>query len=260
MLSWSRRESILGRFDALSKFFWVFVIGVMAFTLPPILNLGLYGVLLVTAIALGRVGRRRMTFAVAITVGLGLFFLGGAIWYSSGTTVAQLGPLRITDEGLQIRAANAFRLMNVMLASFIFVWVTNPRDLVAGFIRLGLPYRIAYTIYVGLNYIPVLGNEMGYIRDAQRLRGISHSNPISALASYPRFLFAVLARALRRAQVTAFALDSKAFGAYPDRTYLNPFGWTTAGLIWLGLWLVIAVIGLIVGYGFGWWSAYFGAA
>jgi energy-coupling factor transport system permease protein len=260
MLSWSPRASMLGRFDALSKFFWVFVIGVMAFTLPAPLDLMLYVALLLTALVMARAEPRRMAFAVLITVGLGLFFLGGAIWYSAGTTIAQLGPLRITDQGLAIRAANAFRLMNVMLASFTFIWVTNPRDLVAGFIRLGMPYRYAFTIYVGLNYIPVLRNEMSYIRDAQRLRGIRRSGPISAITSFPRFAFAVLVRALRRAQVTAFALDSKAFSAYPDRTYLNPFRWTRGGIVWLSLWLILAITELILGYGFGWWSAYFSAA
>jgi energy-coupling factor transport system permease protein len=133
----------------------------------------------------------------------------------------------------------------------LFVWATNPRDFVNGLVRLGLPYRIAFTIFVGLNYIPILTYEIGYIQDAQKLRGLRRDKSIKGLLNrYKIFTLAVLLRSLRKAQITAFALDSKAFGAYKERSYLNEFRWSKSGIAWLTIWVIIVIASLVAGIGF----------
>lgn len=258
MFQYARIPSLLASFDALSKFFWLICVAVLVFIYPPVLNLTMLGLILLCALVLGRVGFERVWRALVILLALAFFFLVGGIFYGKGEPIFRLGPLVYTWEGLTIRGAAAARILNVMLSSMLFVWVTNPRDLVTGLVRLGLPYRIAFTIFVGLNYIPILSNEVGYIKEAQRLRGLQSDRSLPGLLrSYKTFLVAILLRSLRKAQVTAFALDSKAFGAYQKRTYLNPFRWTVGGLIWLALWVVLVGISLYAALGLHLWTGHY---
>jgi len=258
MFQYARIPSLLASLDALSKFFWLICVAVLVFIYPPLLNLAMFGVLLLCALVLGRVGFGRVGRALAVLLMLASFFLIGGIFYGEGEPILRLGPFVYTWEGLTVRGAAAARILNVMFSSMVFVWVTNPRDFVTGLVWLGVPYRIAFTIFVGLNYIPILTNEIGYIRDAQRLRGLRRDrSPRGLLRSYRAYLVAILLRSLRRAQTTAFALDSKAFGAHRERTYLNPFRWTVGGLIWLGLWVLIVVGSLYAAFVLRLWSGHY---
>ena len=248
MFRYAGIPSLLDSFDALSKLFWLVCVAVLSFTQPPSVNLVLYLVIVVTALLFGRIGVRRLWPALAMTVLLGLFFLLGAFYYPGGTPVVEIGPLCLTREGLSQRSIYAFRVMNVMLGSVVFVSVTNPRELVSGLIKLGLPYRFAFTIFVGLNYVPTMASEIGYVRDAQRIRGLRRDKtPGGLIKMYLTYLLAVLLRALRKAQITAYALDSKGFGAYRDRTYLNQFQWSSGGLAFAGVWIVVTVVSIYLG-------------
>jgi len=230
----------------------------LVFIYPPLLNLVLFAIILVTALLLGRVGFRRVLNALVVLLSLALLFLIGGIFYGKGQPLFYVGPFPYTLEGLTVRGAAAARILNVMLSSMLFIWVTNPRDLVTGLVRLGLPYRLAFTIFVGLNYIPILTHEMGYINDAQKLRGLRKDKSLKGLLRlYRTYIVAVLLRSLRKAQVTAYALDSKGFGAHPERTYLNPFHWTTGGLVWLAAWVLVVIISLYSGFVLHLWSGYY---
>jgi energy-coupling factor transport system permease protein len=44
-------------------------------------------------------------------------------------------------------------------------------------------------------------------------------------------MFTVIVNGLRKAENTALAIESRGFGAYPDRTYVKTFHWTGSGLI-----------------------------
>lgn len=246
----------MASFDAISKTVWLVLVGVISFTQPPLVSLTLYVVLIIMSLTMGRIPFGRLVPAIVLTLVLGVFFLIGGFFQPGGAVLFTIGGLRYTWEGFVSRGTYAFRVMNVMLASILFIWVTNPRDFVAGLMKIGIPYRIAYTVFVGLNYVPALTNEMTYIRDAQRLRGVRRSkSPIGFVRTYLAFLLAVLLRALRKAQITAYALDSKGFGAYEDRTNAKEFRWSTWGIVHALLWLLVTAGVMYAKYGIGLWRS-----
>ncbi|MCG2770411.1 MAG: hypothetical protein ABIK79_01950 [Chloroflexota bacterium] len=51
-------------------------------------------------------------------------------------------------------------------------------------------------------------------------------------------------RALRKARISAYALDSKGFGAHRDRTYLNQFQWSHGGHAFAGFWASVTVMSI----------------
>jgi energy-coupling factor transport system permease protein len=69
-----------------------------------------------------------------------------------------------------------------------------------------------------------------------------------------RYAVPLLATAIRQAERTALAMDGRAFGAYPTRTYYRQFRFTMADYLFIGgFWLtgVLIVIGL-------WWAGLLG--
>ena len=42
-------------------------------------------------------------------------------------------------------------------------------------------------------------------------------------------MFTVIVNGLRKVENTALAIESRGFGAYPDRTYVKSFRWTQTG-------------------------------
>ena len=60
MFQYMRIPSLLASFDALSKFFWLLCVAVLVFIYPPLLNLVMFGTLLLCALVLGRVGLERV--------------------------------------------------------------------------------------------------------------------------------------------------------------------------------------------------------
>jgi len=251
MFQFARIPSVFARYDALSKFFWLFCIAILVFVYPPQFNLILFFIILGTAVFMAKINRHRITGALTILLALAFLFLLGGFSYKGESPLFHVGKMVYYTEGLIVRGGSAARILNIMLSSMLFVWATNPRDFVNGLVRLGLSYRIAFTIFVGLNYIPILTYEIGYIQDAQKLRGLRRDKSIKGLLNrYKIFTLAVLLRSLRKAQITAFALDSKAFGAYKERTYLNEFRWSKSGIAWLTIWVIIVIASLVAGIGF----------
>jgi energy-coupling factor transport system permease protein len=104
---------------------------------------------------------------------------------------------------------------------------TDAQRLAHGITRLGLNYRAAYIITSTLNLIPSFEEEARQIMDARRLRGMRSVK----LREYPAIALPLMVKALRQAQLMALAMDSRAFGAYPARTWISAIKTTGASPI-----------------------------
>jgi energy-coupling factor transport system permease protein len=244
--------------DAMTKFFSLICLGVLVFTQPYWIGMILFVFLFLMALIGGKLHFKEMRFGLTVALFLGLFMLIGGFWTAGGETVLfEFGILRYTLEGLIKRGTNAIRIMDIMFSSLLFIWTTNPRDFVIGLAYLGIPYRIAFTIYVGMNYIPVLINEFAMIKEAQTLRGVvKDRSPRALFRGYLTSLVAIMIRGLLKAQVTAFALDSKGFGASQTRTYLKKFQWSFSGVFTLGFMIIITLMGFYAVFVLQLWKAY----
>lgn len=247
-IQYIRRNSILHRIDALSKLFWVFLIGIYAFVLSSPLLLGISVLLVVfTGIILGRVPLRNVRSVsiylgiMGIAVGIGQLFIrkGGAV-------LIPMPILPITEQGVEWALRFAFRVMVIAYASMVFIWTTDPRDLVLGLIRLGVPYRIGYGLFVAFRFMPLLENEAEVIRQALTVRSVREvSGRIEAVR---RYAMPLLVAGIRRSEHVAITMDSRAFGAYEDRTYVDKFQWSKSGIVFLIAYALIFVTLVYVGW------------
>jgi len=138
-------------------------------------------------------------------------------------------------QGLSAGLMIGCRIIALAVLMPALTMTTDAQLLALGITRLGLHYRTAFIITSALNLIPSFEAEARLIIDARRLRGIR----LARLREYPAIAFPLVIKAMRQAQMTALAMDSRAFGAYRTRTWIREiklsavdYGAFAAGITW----------------------------
>jgi energy-coupling factor transport system permease protein len=130
----------------------------------------------------------------------------------------------ITLEGILFAVVLSLRLFAMVILLPLVTMTTPLHIFTLGLVRLGLPYRLAYTMTTALNLIPILQAEANTVADAQKLRAFrvfEKGNFLDKLKAYPSLVTPLIIGAMRRAQLIAVAMDSRAFGASAERTYIQ---------------------------------------
>jgi len=116
------------------------------------------------------------------------------------------------------------RVFSLMLIFPVFTQTTPPYELAAGLNALGFPYRIAFIITTAFNQVPHFAGEARLIMDAQKLRGLNvYDSPFffGRFKAYAGICLPLVLSAMRKAQVSSIAMDSRAFGVHNTRTWLD---------------------------------------
>ena len=113
----------------------------------------------------------------------------------------------------------------VLIVLLPLVSMTTPVQILAlGLVKIGVPYQLSYTLTSALNMVPILQSEIASIVDAQKLRAMQTFDKgklREKLRSYPALVTPLVIGAMRRAQAMSVAMDSRAFGAFKTRTYIE---------------------------------------
>ena len=111
------------------------------------------------------------------------------------------------------------RGMTVAFASLWLSWTTHPRDLVYSLVNdFKIGYKFAWGAFLALIYSPLIAYEGQMIVYSQRIRGVKYSK-WNTSAVLKNLIIPLVLRGAKKAIVTSFALEGRAFGAYPDRTF-----------------------------------------
>lgn len=165
----------------------------------------------------------------------------------AGTAIAfQIGPLEVRWGGIVFGLATALRILSLLLGMLLFVLTTDSTDFIRALVQQWrLPYRIGYSAMAAYRFIPMLQSELAVIQSAHKVRGISDRGGLRAQYDRAkRYAVPLLATAIRKAERTALAMDSRAFGAFEKRTYyrrlyFTPSDWLFITMFWL---LSLAII------------------
>jgi energy-coupling factor transport system permease protein len=238
-----RTNSLMDSMDAMSKLAWVFVVGAVAYLLssPLLVALNLAFVCFV-CFALGRIPLRiaRQPLGYLAILGFGLMFFQVLI-RRDGLVLLGTPPFTITDSGLTMGLLFALRVFTISMVSLTFVWTTDPKHFIIGLIRVfKIPYRFAYGVFVALRFLPLMANEFMVIKESHAVRGVAQVN--GRFETYKRYTVPLLGSGIRKAEIVALAMDSRAFGAFPYRTYLDDFRWSVTGLSFLTVSLILSAV------------------
>ncbi|KAA8815915.1 ATP-binding cassette domain-containing protein [Bifidobacterium callitrichos] len=163
---------------------------------------------------------------------LALFVVAGLLnifFVRSGTILAQLGPIPITDDGVTVAVLYACRFALVIILGAVFLETTTPTSMTDAFgallsplQRLGMhTQEIALVMSLALRFLPTLGNEAKAIADAQAARGgsIETGSPAERIRAMVATIVPIFAGTLRHADNLSLALDARCYEEGARRTH-----------------------------------------
>ncbi len=183
-----------------------------------------------------------------------LVILVWPIFDSSGEVWFRLGPLTVTFDALLRGSVTALRIATVSFVVIIWIGTTDTRELVRGFVRLGLPVPWGMSLTIGLRFIPTYLSAYQTVLDAQRSRGlVMAGNALKKARQMMPVFVASLVSALRTSEQLAMTLEARGFGASKRRTAfrdirMDPFDWLALGLVAVSF-VALVVLTFWVGLG-----------
>ena len=138
--------------------------------------------------------------------------------------ISSFGPfIPVYYEGVYFGLLLLGRFWGVITISWVFIDSTNPFSFAQSLTKIGIPYRIAYSLSLSLRFTPVLNTEISIIRKAQQTRGLN-TNPNSLRGAFNilKFtLFPLISSTLNRIRDITLSMEGRAFGLYEQRTSLK---------------------------------------
>jgi energy-coupling factor transport system permease protein len=246
----SLRDTWLSRLDPRVKL-WFGLLGMIAGVVSStiLLLLILLALAHVVLLAGGIPARRFTTFWLTLLPVLLIILVMQPLITSGETLLVQIGPLRITWEGLYAGIIYGLRLAAVTFVMLIPFATTLTPKLVRGMVKLGLPYTLGMTIGLALNYLGTVGNLYITVSDAQQARGwdLSQRGVIKRARATVPTLIAVIIASLRLSDTLALGLAARGFGLARPRTIyhdirMTPFDWAAAVITTLAFAAILSII------------------
>jgi energy-coupling factor transport system permease protein len=127
----------------------------------------------------------------------------------------------VEQEALLYGIGAALRIDIMIVAGMIFLSTTRNEEIATGLVKLGIPYRFAFAVSTALRLVPTIAATGATIGQAQRSRGLDleSGNLIQRVRKNTPLLIPVFVSTIRSTNVFSMALESKGFGASPQRTY-----------------------------------------
>jgi len=160
----------------------------------------------------------------------------------------------LAGRGPAASAGLALRLAAIIGTGVAYLAVTRPEETVWSMERVGVPYRVAFSLGLALRFLPLFLGQARRIREAQLARGLETGRRglVQRARAHLPLVAPVILSALRRADRIAVALEGRGFGGSAPRTsWRRPrFGWQDlVALLLAGSLLALAVALRVTGGG-----------
>ncbi len=190
-------------------------------------------------------GKIRGTRLFALTA-LALLLLQ-VVFVGEGRVLLELGPLVVTQSGVEAGVYVGARFIAVVLMSYLFVLTTEPNALAYALMQVGLPYRYGFALITALRLVPLFEEEGQIVYQAQLARGVRYDtrSPRRFLTLGRQFFLPLLVSALGKVDALAVSMEGRCFGKYPTRSYLREVRVTARDRGALAV-LVVSTAGLVL--------------
>ena len=154
--------------------------------------------------------------------------------------------LRGVPWSFEIAALLATRIDAFVLAGLIFVTITRIEEFTYALTRVGLPYKVAFTLSLGFRLVPLFYQNLQTIVSAQKSRGVDLDSGgiVHKARQYGPILAVLISYSLRNADLMAMSLEAKGFGYTNQRTsFIQPrLSWPDIAFALAGLIVVIVLL------------------
>ena len=171
-------------------------------------------------------GLKPIIMLLMITVAFNLFLTPG------GAVLLQVGPLKVTEQGLNTAVYMALRLIYLIMGSSLMTLTTTPNSLTDGLEKLLHPlnkikvpvHEIAMMMSIALRFIPILLEETDKIMKAQIARGaeLESGNMVQKAKAIVPIIVPLIVSAFRRASDLSMAMEARCYRGGDGRTKMKP--------------------------------------
>lgn len=222
--------SFVARLDPRVKLPMFLLVMMCAFVISNGHQLAVGACAVAVVLAASRIGVRRLWRSIRVFLVLfALMGLANVFFVRTGTVLATIGSVPITDDGLAISALYICRFAMVIVLGTVFLATTTPTAITDAVDSLFSPLRrfglhtqeVALVFSLALRFLPTLAMETRAIMDAQAARGgsIETGSPLRRLHAMAAIIVPVFAGALRHADNLSLALDARCYEEGIDRTH-----------------------------------------
>lgn len=145
--------------------------------------------------------------------------------YGSRTDLFKIaGPYTVTAQQLFYQFNITLKYFSIIPMALLFMVATNPSEFAASLNKIGVNYKIAYSVSIALRYIPDVQRDYQDISFAQQARGIDTSKKesfIKRIKNSAAILMPLIFSSLDRIDTISTAMELRAFGNKKKRTWYS---------------------------------------
>lgn len=173
----------------------------------------------------------------------------GVTIYGTKTVLFTIaGPYIVTVEQLFYHLNLVLKYLAAIPMVLLFVSTTNPSEFAASLSRIGVSYKIAYSVALALRYIPDIQREYHDIAQSQQARGIEMSKKVSLvkrLKAASAIIIPLILSSMDRIEVISNAMELRGFGKNKKRTWYMARRFTAADILSMVLCAVLLAVSIL---------------
>lgn len=141
------------------------------------------------------------------------------------------------------------KYFTVIPAAILFIVTTNPSEFAASLNRIGISYRISYSVALALRYIPDIQRDFRNIALSQQARGIDLSRKeklTKRVKNAASIIVPLILSSLDKIEIISNAMELRGFGKNKKRTWYRDRPFQAIDYLALTLFILILFITLFV--------------
>lgn len=145
--------------------------------------------------------------------------------YGNTTVLFHLvGNYSVTVEELFYLLNVTLKYLSVIPIALLFIVATNPSEFAASLNRIGVNYRLSYSVAIALRYIPDIQRDYKEISFAQQARGLDLSKNeklLKRIKNMSSILMPLIFTSLERIETISRAMELRSFGTHKKRSWYS---------------------------------------
>lgn len=173
---------------------------------------------------------------------------GTVIYGTSHPITGSIGRYSITLEQIFYQFNITLKYFAVIPPALLFIVTTHPSEFAASLNRIGVSYRLSYSVSIALRYIPDIQRDFKTIARSKQARGVDLSKNEKLgkrLKNTISIMFPLIFSSLDRIETVSNTMDLRGFGKRKKRTWYNTKKFITRDYIAIGITMILFVLMIV---------------
>ncbi|WP_137625694.1 energy-coupling factor transporter transmembrane component T family protein [Lactiplantibacillus pingfangensis] len=258
LIGYADRKTFLNRLSGSTKllsFIGLSIIGMMTYDTRYLIGIMLFSLVI---FHFSKIRYREISFVVSVIVGFSVLNLVMVYVFAPHYGVSIYGTehllLGSNQHYFNLTTEQLFYEFNLLLKytfavplALIFLMTTNPSEFAASLNKIGLSYRVSYSVAIALRYIPDVQSDYRTISLAQQARGFEISKKAKFMTRVRggiQILLPLIFSSLDRIEIISQAMELRRFGKGKHRSWYMAQKFKAADYLTLLVVAVLIVIGI----------------